>query len=194
MAWKSVKAIILFASIVGTSFAQTLRIRDVMVSEPGLPRTVNFSCTADYNAVQCVHDVKTLQHELARYPLDGLGRWSFVLAPSDHWAELVAKLKGNPVSPAFSVLDQGTTVFEQALFSAAPARSWELMQVFGALGAPLLRLAITHELGHAMCAEMDERRADEFGRELRSREAASCATDAHQRSSSSPQARSRSMP
>jgi hypothetical protein len=144
------------------------------VSSQPLAGGIRFYCTSDYNPVQCAHDVKSLEEELTKYPLDRLGRWSFVLTPSDHWPALVAKLKGNTFSPAFSVLGQKTTVFEQAIFSPAPVRAQELMEMFGTLGGPLLRLAVTHELGHALCSETDERRADEYGRELRSGQTPLC--------------------
>jgi hypothetical protein len=35
------------------------------------------------------------------------------------------------------------------------------------MGAALVDLAITHEMGHAICQEKREREADDYGRELR---------------------------
>ena len=35
------------------------------------------------------------------------------------------------------------------------------------MGPALVELAITHEMGHGLCQEKDERRADDYGKELR---------------------------
>ena len=42
------------------------------------------------------------------------------------------------------------------------------------VGSALLELAISHELGHALCHEPDEYRADDYGRELRGGRILSC--------------------
>jgi len=47
--------------------------------------------------------------------------------------------------------------------------------MFGLLGNALLDLAVTHELGHAICHDQDERRADDYGRELRQKKTVDCA-------------------
>ena len=90
-----------------------------------------------------------------------------MLGSSDRWGELIHSLGGNAGSPAFTVIEQRTTVFEQALFSASPRRRTELLQMFSAAGDDLLRIAVSHELGHALCSEADEHLADSHGRELR---------------------------
>jgi hypothetical protein len=41
------------------------------------------------------------------------------------------------------------------------------MQRFSLMGAPLVDLALTHEMGHGICEEKDERRADNYGKDLR---------------------------
>jgi Zn-dependent peptidase ImmA (M78 family) len=38
----------------------------------------------------------------------------------------------------------------------------------------LLDLAVTHELGHAICQDRDQRRADDYGRELRQTKTVDC--------------------
>jgi len=35
------------------------------------------------------------------------------------------------------------------------------------IGPTLVILAITHEMGHSICQDRDERRADDYGKELR---------------------------
>jgi len=42
------------------------------------------------------------------------------------------------------------------------------------LGDALLDLAVTHELGHAICQDQDERRADDYGRGLREKKPVAC--------------------
>jgi hypothetical protein len=110
--------------------------------------------------------------------LDDLGTWSFVLVPADDWKTLVRSLGGDPVSPAFSILEQRMTVIDRSLFSADASRSEELLKTFGVMGPPLLDLAVTHELGHAICQDTDERRADDYGRVLRDRKPADCTKSA----------------
>ena len=155
-------------AVVATTQAQTIRILPVVSkSSDGLPANVRFFCEKDYSRNRCVEHIAKLKQELARYPIEELGAWSFVIAPSERWKKIVLEENGNPVSPAFSVIAQRITIFEEALFVTMPLRDVELLQTFGTLGDPLLRLAVTHELGHAICHEFNERRADEYGRALR---------------------------
>jgi hypothetical protein len=78
------------------------------------------------------------------------------------------------VSPAFSILDQHMTGLESSLFTANPIRDKSLMQTFSVIGRVLLQLAVTHELGHAICKDEDQRRADDYGRELRQTRKVDC--------------------
>ena len=97
---------------------------------------------------------------MAPYPLTQLGTWSFVLVPADGWKALVGRQGGDPVSPAFSILDQRVTLLDSSLFSASAPRNKELLERFGLIGAALVDLAVTHEMGHGICQDKDERRAD----------------------------------
>ena len=56
---------------------------------------------------------------------------------------------------------------ESSLFSATATRSAEFLHVFGVTGEALLKLAVSHELGHSVCHDQDERKADDYGRALR---------------------------
>ena len=96
-----------------------------------------------------------------------LGAWSFVLIPADDWKALVRGQGGDPVSPAFSLLDQRMTLLDSSLFVAAAGRNKELLVRFGVVGPALVDLAVTHEMGHGICHEKNERRADDYGRALR---------------------------
>jgi hypothetical protein len=53
-------------------------------------------------------------------------------------------------------------------------RQNELMSKWGTGLDRLLDLAVTHELGHALCNDPDERRADKFGQGLREKRAPAC--------------------
>ena len=104
---------------------------------------------------------------LMTYPLERLGNWSFVLVPAYKWKDLVRSVGGPTRSPAFSIFEQRTTVMESSLFSATATRSADFFHVFGVTGEALLQLAVNHELGHCVCQDHDERKADDYGRELR---------------------------
>ena len=56
---------------------------------------------------------------------------------------------------------------ESSLFSATATRSAEFLHVFGVTGEALLKLAVSHELGHSVCHDQNERKADDYGRALR---------------------------
>jgi len=99
------------------------------------------------------------------------------LVPADEWRALLRGLRANPVSPAFSIIDQRITVLESSLFIATPIRNKSLLPTFGVIGSALLDLAVTHELGHAICHDKDERRADDYGRGLRGKKPVNCSTD-----------------
>jgi hypothetical protein len=135
---------------------------------------IQFFCTQDYDRHASLKDSIALRLALAPYPLDQLGAWSYVLVPSGDWTNLVHGLGGDPTSPAFSIVEQGTTVVEGGLFSATPSRNKELLLLFGVIGNALLDLAVTHELGHAICHDQDERRADDYGRGLREQKPVAC--------------------
>jgi hypothetical protein len=103
-----------------------------------------------------------------------LGSWSFVLVPPDDWKALVRGHGGEPMSPAFSMLDLRVTLLDASLFAGTAGRNKELLQRFGMMEPDLLNLAITHEMRHALCSEKDERRADDYGKELREGEVPDC--------------------
>jgi hypothetical protein len=131
------------------------------------PNSIQFLCSQKYDRTECVRDATALRQALAPYPLQLLEQWSFVLVPADDWKTLVRSQGGDPVSPAFSMLEQRVTLLDSSLFSPSASRNKELMQRFSLMGSALVELAITHEMGHGICQEKDERRADDYGRELR---------------------------
>jgi hypothetical protein len=169
----SLLIVVLFAACAAQT--QTLRVVPVHVEATGqTTESVQFFCTQDYNRDECHQHALELRRALMSYPLERLGTWSFALVPSDKWKDLVRALGGSSDSPAFTIFEQRTTVMESSLFSPTATRSAEFRRVFGVTGEALLELAVNHELGHGICQERDERRADDYGRELRQTKTVDC--------------------
>ncbi len=167
----------LIAVLFAACAAQTQTLRVVPVHPEGTGQTtesVQLFCTQDYNRDECLQHALELQRVLMTYPLERLGMWSFALVPSDKWTDLIRALGGPAHSPAFTIFEQRTTVMESSLFSATATRIAEFRRVFGVTGEALLELAVSHELGHGICQERDERRADDYGRELRQTKTVDC--------------------
>jgi hypothetical protein len=166
----TMKPSLLIAVLFAACAAQTQTLRVVAVHLEGTgqtTKTVQFFCTQDYNRGECLQHALELRRALLTYPLERLGVWSFVLVPSYKWKDLVRALGGYTYSPAFTIFDQRTTVMESSLFSATATRSAEFLHVFGVTGEALLKLAVRHELGHSVCHDQHERKADDYGRALR---------------------------
>ena len=169
------RLLIAILSVACAAETQTLRVVPVHLDPTvSIPKTIQFFCTQDYEKQACVNDALALRHALAPYPLEQLGAWSFVLAPSEGWKNLVRSVGGDPKSPAFSIIEQRTTVMDRSLFSPSESRAEELLQTFAVMGTALLDLAVTHELGHAICQERDERRSDDYRRELHEKKTLGC--------------------
>jgi hypothetical protein len=171
------KTSFLIAVLFAACTAQTQTLRVVPVDLAGTAQTtknVQFFCTQDYNRDECLQHALELRRVLMTFPLVRLGNWSFVLVPAYKWKDLVRSIGGRTSSPAFTVFEQRTTVIESSLFSATATRSDEFLQVFGVTGKALLELAVNHELGHCVCPGQDERKADDFGRELRQGKVPDC--------------------
>lgn len=164
---------VLFAA--SAAQTQTIRIVPVLLDPTATtPKTIRFFCTSNYRRQECLGDIFTLRQALEPYPLSRLGAWSFVVVSADDWRSLVLSLGGDPTTPAFTSLEQRTTILEQSLFAANANRKKELLLQFGVSGKDLLYLAVTHELGHGICKDGNEHRADEFSRNLRLKKPALC--------------------
>ena len=164
------KKIVLIAVLFAAYAAQTQNLKMLAVRFPAngaMPNNIQFLCSQKYDKTECMKDATALRKAMSPYPLQLLGPWSFVLVPADDWKALVRSQGGDPVSPAFSMLDQRATLLDSSLFSPSASRNKELMQRFSLMGAPLVELALTHEMGHGICQEKDERRADNYGIDLR---------------------------
>jgi hypothetical protein len=172
-----VKSFWLIGCLFAVSVTQAQTIRGIPIQIQGderFPQSIQFYCSPKYPRQRCVSDAIALQLVLRRYPVSELGAWSFVLASSSEWKDLVRSLGGIPGSPAFSVWENRTTVLEEALFSASGSRRAELILRFGTVGEPLLLIAVTHELAHVLCGELNENRAAAKGRDLVTAQTPAC--------------------
>src|ERR1700756_229144 len=111
---------------VATGQAKTLRLLPVRVTSSGLPAGIRFYCDKEYNRDNCAKHIAVLRDELARYPIEDLGGWSFVVASSSGWKETLCDLGSDPRTPAFTLVDDRITIFEEALFETMPVRDVEL--------------------------------------------------------------------
>jgi len=122
--------------------------------------TQKFICNLGYSQEECHRQFAILRPVLARFHSEAVGDWSWILVRSSDWKALTRRLGGNPESPAFSVLETRVTVFEEALVQSVPQRRAELMNIWHMRIDDLLDEAVTHELGHALCGDTSEARAE----------------------------------
>ena len=168
------KTNVLIAVLFAACAAQTQNLKLVTVRFGSAPSAIQFNCSQNYERSECVKDATALRQAMAHYPMQLLGTWSFVLVPADDWKALVRGQGGDPVSPAFSMLEQRVTLLDSSLFVASASRNKELLERFRMIGPALVDLAVTHEMGHGMCQDKDERRADDYGKELRDGKTLDC--------------------
>jgi hypothetical protein len=154
--------------------AQTVPLTNPAKADVPSPAPQHFVCNTGYSTQQCHEQMTVLRPMLDKYGAGRLGDWTWVLVKSDDWKELQRAHRMDPDSPAFTVLDRRETFFEEALVSPVATRRVELVRQWSRGMDDLLKLAITHELGHALCNEKNERKADGYGEELRKGNAVQC--------------------
>ena len=169
---------VLFVALLVVPIAQTQEpkfYRVQLTADSSIPEAIHFFCSQGYDREECLHDVAALRKALAPYPLRLLGEWSFYLVLAPDWKALARSQGGPAVSPAFSLLLGRATVMDRSLFSGSADRRIELEKWSGIpAGLALVDIAVTHELGHALCQEKNERLANEYGKELRSGKVPDC--------------------
>jgi hypothetical protein len=138
------------------------------------PDTIRFYCLQGYDPAKCEDHVLTLRRQLARYPISGLASWSFFLVPTGLWGEMVRAAGGPTGSPAFTALHSRETFFQDALFSPTALQRAQLMQMFHVDQDAQLELAVSHELGHALCRDTNEQRTAVQAENLRESRALHC--------------------
>lgn len=134
----------------------------------------DFHCHTGYSLEQCQRDIVRLKNVLSHYPVEMLGHWTWVLIRSQDWKPISQKLRLNPDSPAFTALVPRETFLEEALFAHDPERTSVLMKEWQRSMPDLLELAVSHELGHALCESTNEAAARRFGEELQRGSSPSC--------------------
>ena len=154
------------------------------VVQPATLTGQEFHCHTGYPLAQCRKDILQLKNMLMHYPVERLGHWTWVLVRSQDWKAISRTLQLNPMSPAFSALEPRETFLEEALFAHDPQRTAELMGEWQRSMPNLLEIAVSHELGHAFCAETNEAAADHFGDELRTGLSPACRPPKQERNKS----------
>jgi hypothetical protein len=87
---------------------------------------------------------------------------------------MIHKLRLDPNTPAFSCLELRVTFIEEALVGKAPGRRAELVLQWHSGIDGLLDLSVRHELGHAICNEVNEEKVQGIARLLETKKAVSC--------------------
>lgn len=158
------------------AYTASLKVTNVSPSEISspLPGSYTLLCTTDLEPSRCTAAVNVLAKVLERYSASHIGEWRFVVAGSDQRKQVVKTLGGDTESPAFTELGTRVTVFDEALFDTKSARRESLARQYGMPVSEFLEYAVTHEMGHAICQEHDEKLADAYGLDLRMGKMPSC--------------------
>jgi hypothetical protein len=147
--------------------AQALTAPNTTTEKAPAPAPHHFSCNTGYSQQECHAQMSVLRPLLDKYGASRLSGWTWVLIKSQDWKAIQSVHGMDPDSPAFTVLDRHETFFEEALLTPVPERRVELIRQWSLGMDDLLKLAVTHELGHALCNERNERKADAYGELLR---------------------------
>lgn len=127
----------------------------------------HFYCNTGFDQYVCQQHVAKLKAVLRHYPADALGGWKWVIVRSEDWRPLLVSLRLDRRAKAFSALGLRSTFLEEALFVYSPTRADELARDFHASFSHLLSIAVSHELGHAICHERNEAAASRIAEQLR---------------------------
>jgi len=115
-----------------------------------------FECVGNISVEQCSQEIQPLRTLLNEYGATRLGRWKWVLIPSQAW-EMWLKTRGVSTDiPASTSIEARVTFFDDALIAGSPARLSRLMDAWHLGRDGLLDLAVRHELGHALCQAESE--------------------------------------
>ena len=74
-----------------------------------------FLCAKPYSIAECDKQVVILQAALRRYPIEGLGQWTWVLVRSEDWKPILTRVQMDPNSPAFSILRKASDIYRRSL-------------------------------------------------------------------------------
>jgi hypothetical protein len=136
--------------------------------------TQQFFCYTGLDHHECLENIAKLRAELVRYSADLPRHWNWVIVGSEAWQSVVLKLHVDRRSPAFTAIEARETFREEALFLPTSARTVDLVRNVRAPLDQLLALAVSHELGHAICDGGDEAIANRVSDQLRNGDKIDC--------------------
>jgi hypothetical protein len=140
-----------------------------------IPPAQHFVCNTGYTMAHCGIAMDALRKVLAKYPVDALGEWTWVLVRPEDWRGILLDRGFNPDhSPAFTILSKRETFFEGALLTKVSFRAVQLRHLWRMPIENLLDLAVRHELAHALCNERDEGKTDRAAIALKDGKPLSC--------------------
>ena len=134
----------------------------------------HFACNVGYTLEECLEAARVLSKALARYPVDELGEWRWVLVRTEDWKQILSVRGFDTNHPAFSYLPKRETFVDGALVVRTSLRGAELSAIWRMPVEDLLDLAIRHELAHALCNETDELKTERGAIALKNRKPLSC--------------------
>jgi hypothetical protein len=134
----------------------------------------HFVCNTGYTLQKCREDLAVLRRALAKYPVGELGEWTWILVRSEDWKPILVRRGLDSDSPAFTYYEKHETFIEEALVAEVPGRRGKLLIEWGMSLQDLLDFAVAHELGHALCNEKDEAKANRVARLLQSQQPFAC--------------------
>jgi len=156
-------------------FAGALPAEARIVDEPRSSTSAqHFVCNIGYTQSECDAEMAVLRKALANYRASEVGAWTWVLVRSEDWKLILLARKLDPGIPALTAPSARTTFFEESLLAGPIGRVSELMAAWHMSREGLLDLAIRHELGHAVCNDTNEAKADRVARSLEQKKPLSC--------------------
>jgi hypothetical protein len=133
-----------------------------------------FVCDVGYDQKLCSQQMAVFRKALARYPVERLGPWTWILVRSSDWNRLLRERRLHPETPALTYLPAHQTFFDEALLVPQSLRANELTESWH-MGMPeLLDLTIAHEFAHSLCVDVNEARTVQRSRVLRRGGSLSC--------------------
>ena len=156
------------------SHAICIRPRPLAAETKASAPKQHFACNVGYTLPECQVASTVLRKALARYPVDALGEWTWVLVRTEDWKQILSERRFDSNNPAFSYLPTRETFLDGALVVRASIRGVELSAIWHMPIEDLLDLAIRHELAHALCNDRDETNADRAAIALKNGTPLSC--------------------
>lgn len=139
----------------------------VSASPKNDPPPLRFVCNTGYTLEKCRADIAVLRRTLAQYSVAQFENWTWILVRSEDWKAIVTPRGLDPDSPAFTYYAKSETFIEEALVAKVPGREDELIARWHMSVDRLRDLAIGHELGHSLCGEKEEEKANQVAKLLR---------------------------